>query len=646
MTDRFLTHFNYWLIMLLSGHTANCMSSKNRKHSEHKNIPLLHLLMILIVPVLLYAQSIHFNFVFHDDDIMILQNSEVLRQFDIKKLLFTDAWLMDKKIELYRPWQSITYAIDYALGGDKPSVYHAHNLMVFCIGMVLLYLVLQSLHISTSHALLLTLLYSVHYLFANTVCWIPARGDLYLFAFSMLSIWLWIKALSAETLKWYLLTALGYAFALLSKESAIVLLPLFAWLYYAKHKTIHLNKSALYFFVLACIGISGAYFYMRSLSIVNTPNIFTLDGFLYNIRIIPEQLGKFYVPAFFSVMPAFSTTLTIIGTILILFIIITTIRFRKELNLSLIILGALLYLLPTLPAVVYKPQFTGFAYDYLDHRLLFPATGLLLIAYALLSKLIKKQVAVSYLYVLIAVMGIYTFTQARNYKDYKAYYTNATQTNPKSGLAWMNYGTMMTRENNYDKAFEYFFTAKALVPDNIELRMKIADSYLYLKQYQPMIKECKEVIALHPNTIKAYYNIADYYAEINQPDSMRRWMRKAYVQDSSSADYYYYYGYLYKHLNVADSAIHYFSKCIELNHEYASAYFQRGVYYGNGGSFEEARNDFKRYVELTPSDAFGYYYYGQALCVTGDIGKGCNLLKEAEKRGVADARTVINKYCR
>lgn len=622
------------------------MSSKNRKHAAQPSVNSVHLLIILLVPILVYAQSISFNFVFHDDDMMILQNAELLRQFDIKKLLFTDAWMMDKKIELYRPWQSITYAIDYAVSADKPWGYHLHNLIVFCAGMLLLYFVLQMLRIKETHAFLLTLIYSVHYLFAHTVCWIPARGDLYLFLFSMLSIGMFMKALAEQYLKWYLFAILSYALALLSKESAIVLVPLFLWLYYEKHRAVQVKHSLLYLFVILMVLVTAIYFYMRAQSIVNTPNIFTLEGFLYNIRIIPEQLGKFYIPAFFSVMPAFSNTITILGTILILFIIVTTVRFRKVLDMNLIVLGTLLFLLPTLPAVVYKPQFTGFAYDYLDHRLLFPATGLLLIGYALLSKLIRKQIAVSYVYVLTAVMGIYTFAEAKNYKDYKAYYTNATQTNPKSGLAWMNFGTMMTRENNYDKAFEYFYKAKEAVPDNIELRMKIADSYLYLKQYQPMIKECQEVIALRPKTIKAYYNIADYYAEMNQPDSMRRWMQKAYVQDSSSADYYYYYGYLYKHLNVADSAIHYFSECIARHPQYASAYFQRGIFYGNSGRYEDARNDFKQYVELAPNDAYGYYYYGQALCVTGDIGNGCYYLKEAEHRGLSDARVVVNKYCR
>jgi tetratricopeptide (TPR) repeat protein len=614
----------------------------NKKTTENNRW---HAVVLFLVPILLYAQSFGFNFVFHDDDIIILQNTELLKNFDWRKLLLSDAWLLNKKIELYRPLQSISFAVDYFFSGSSPRAYHVHNVLVFALGITLLYFTLQRFNISAAHSFLLSLLYSVHYLFANTVCWIPARGDLYLFLFAMLTLLVWFKALDENKMRYYLLAAFLYFVALLAKESAIVLLPLLLLITYHQGK-LHFNNRLLYVFAACSIALSGIYFYMRSLSIIHTPNIFTIEGLLYNIRMIPEQCGKFFIPAFFSVMPAFTVTLTLSGCIVLIALTALILIYRKQLNMNLIFTGAALFLLPTLPAVVYKPQFTGFAYDYLDHRMFFPALGLLLIAYALSVRLIKKKVVVSYLYVFILVMAAYTYSVSRNYKDYKAYYTNATATNPRSGLAWMNLGILSARENNYDKAFEYFYKAKEVVPDNIELRMKIADSHLTLKQWPQMIQECKEVIALNPKTIKAYYNIADYYAELKQTDSMRTWMQRAYMQDSGTAEYYYYYGYLYKHLGVPDSAIHYFGECIKRSNNYPLAYYQRGTYYGNAGKFEAARDDFAKYIALSPADPNGYFYYGQALCVTGDVGKGCAYLKEAEKRGVIEARSKIDYYCR
>jgi tetratricopeptide (TPR) repeat protein len=123
-------------------------------------------------------------------------------------------------------------------------------------------------------------------------------------------------------------------------------------------------------------------------------------------------------------------------------------------------------------------------------------------------------------------------------------------------------------------------------------------------------------------------------------------MQRAYRQDSSSADYYYYYAFLYKHLNIPDSSIHYFGECINRNASYSLAYFNRGLLYGNKGNYEGALNDFEQYISKAPGDPNAYFYYGQALCITGNAGKGCEYLKEADKRGVKEAQEKINYYCR
>lgn len=619
------------------------MSSK-KIYQEH-TYTRWHVVVLLLIPLILYAQSFGFNFVFHDDDSIILQNVEVLKQFDWQKLLFTDAWILKKQIELYRPLQSITFALDYQIGQTNPAVYHVHNVLAFAMGIVLLYLFFIQLGITAAHSFLLSALYGVHYLFANTVCWIPARGDLYLFLFSMLTLLLWFKVLHSGRMLYVLLAALTYFLALMAKESAIVVLPIIALITY-QQKKLQIKNTWLLIFGALSIMLSGIYFYMRSLSIINTPNIFTLEGFLYNIRIIPEQTGKFFLPAFFSVMPAFTMLLTLLGCLVLMVIASLLFLYRKQLPMGMIGLGATLFILPTLPAVVYKPQFTGFAYDYLDHRLFFPATGLLLIAYHLVQSLISKRISTSYVYILMLVLAGYSYAVSRSYTDYKTYYTNATETNPRSGLAWMNFGTLYARENNYTKAFEYFYKAKEIVPDNIELRLKIADSHLTLKQWDAMKRECKEIIAKSPKTLKAYYNIADYYVEMNQADSMRSWMQRAYRQDSSSADYYYYYAFLYKHLNIPDSSIHYFGACIKRNPSYSLAYFNRGMLNGNKGDYQAALKDFEQYITKAPGDPNAYFYYGQALCITGNAGKGCEYLKEAERRGVKEAREKINYYCR
>jgi hypothetical protein len=118
-----------------------------------------NLLILFAVPFLLYAQTLGFGFVYHDDDTIIINGAKVLESFNLHQLFFTDAWLMDRVIELYRPWQSFTYAIDYAIAGPNPWMFHLHNLLVFCFGIQLLYRFLLKLKIPTTHALWLSIIY-------------------------------------------------------------------------------------------------------------------------------------------------------------------------------------------------------------------------------------------------------------------------------------------------------------------------------------------------------------------------------------------------------------------------------------------------------------------------------------------------------
>lgn len=107
-----------------------------------------HQFILFLIPFLLFLQTCWFNFTYHDDDTIVLNNGQVFQNFNLKKIFFSDAWLMDKKIELYRPFQSFTYAIDYFFTGTNPFGYHLHNVLIFCLSIQLLYLFLLSLKLT------------------------------------------------------------------------------------------------------------------------------------------------------------------------------------------------------------------------------------------------------------------------------------------------------------------------------------------------------------------------------------------------------------------------------------------------------------------------------------------------------------------
>lgn len=604
-----------------------------------------HQLLLFILPFALFIQTYWFDYSYHDDDSIVLYNAKTLEQFNIEKIFFTDAWMMDKKIELYRPFQTLTYAVDYFFTGTNASGYHLHNVLIFCLGIQLFYLLLLSFQLSERASFFLSMILSVHFLFAHTVSWIPARGDLYLFAFNVSALLLFYLFLKKEKLIYAVSAAAFYFLALLSKESAVVLLPLIYITTYLFWKP-DWKKINFWLPLLLCIPLFGIYWWMRGQSISGVVNVFSLEGFIYNLPIIPESVFKFFVPINFSVMPAFSLLATIGGCVLIALLAITIYIFRNKINRNFVFAGVVFFLLPVLPSVIYKPAFSGFAYDYLDHRMFFPSIGLLLIGYSIFIAVFEKAISVTIFYGTIAVMSVITIINASAYKNYESYYDNATVTNLKSGLAHSNYAASLARENKYDQALNHFKKAIELSPDNIEVRMKLADSYLHLKDYAKMIEQCNAVIKINPKFPKSYYNIALYYLEKKKFDTAEFYVSKAVTADSLNAEAFLFSGLIAEGINKPDAALHDFKRAVTLNANLALAYFRMGYINGNKSLFKEALADFINYVNLNPNDGNGYFYRGQAYCMNGNTAQGCLDLHAAETMGVTEARAKINYWCK
>ena len=161
---------------------------KQKSAGAKKPVPKLklwHYLVLVALPLAVYGRTIFFGYVMHDDDKMIKENLVLKEGINIPLAFTTDAWFMDARIELYRPWQSITYMIDHAIGDVNPMIYHIHNLLIFMAGVVLLFYFLQ-FYFKPVLAWAGALLYGMNLLTPHVVGWIAARGDLYLMLFGLI----------------------------------------------------------------------------------------------------------------------------------------------------------------------------------------------------------------------------------------------------------------------------------------------------------------------------------------------------------------------------------------------------------------------------------------------------------------------------
>ncbi len=140
---------------------------------------------------------------------------------------------------LYRPLSLITFAIEWSLAPESPGLGHFMNALWYALTVALAFaalrLVFQGHHWLWAAGA--ALLFAVHPLHTEVVANIKSRDELLNLFFSLAALFCWAKWLRKPAGAW-LAGALGaYFLALLSKESAVTLLPVFplaGWVFFNK----------------------------------------------------------------------------------------------------------------------------------------------------------------------------------------------------------------------------------------------------------------------------------------------------------------------------------------------------------------------------------------------------------------------------
>jgi tetratricopeptide (TPR) repeat protein len=481
---------------------------------------------------------------------------------------------------------------------------------------------------------------------SHAVCWIPARGDLYLVFFGLTCILLFIKW--AKENKPYILfiSAFFFFMSLISKESAITILPLLAMIYYFNfEQKISLKKL---WWTIPYLMVAGIYFMLRKPAVIKTPFL-GIDAFIYNLPTLPEEIFKFFIPLDYSVMPGFNHAITIAGLVLI-FVLSGIIYWqRKNIDLKIILTGVCFFIFPLLPSLFYKPVFVGSSYDYLDHRMFFCGIGLLIITGILLKKYIESDSKIFKAtgYAVVVISAVISFAYSETYKNYNNFYRNAISKNEKSGLALTNYSNLLfNKEGKYEEAMQLIEKAIALNPDSMYYTFKKC-GYAYMQKDIPVTKNCSEkLITKWPNKYDSNFIRSGYFLLTKDYEESIRYSTKTIEINPNKADGYFNRGLAYKETGNFDAAINDFTTCTRLSPQFANAYFHRGNIYGNTGNFSAALIDFDKYVKLSPDEAMGYFYRGQAYCFSGNAADGCRDLKKAQKMGLPDnIDNLLQKFC-
>jgi tetratricopeptide (TPR) repeat protein len=173
---------------------------------------------------LAYGNSLGNGFVF--DDLPLIAHDRALGDLHrLPHLFLQDYWAGSRddhevavapRSGLYRPAVIASYALNVAVGGAQPWLFHLVNTVLHALATCLLYLVAREHGVTPVAALSAAVLFAVHPLHTEAVTAIIGRAEL-LMSLGVLAA-LWFAARRKPGL-----ASLAYALALFSKEQALVL---------------------------------------------------------------------------------------------------------------------------------------------------------------------------------------------------------------------------------------------------------------------------------------------------------------------------------------------------------------------------------------------------------------------------------------
>ncbi|MHC4831238.1 MAG: glycosyltransferase family 39 protein, partial [Planctomycetota bacterium] len=172
--------------------------------------------LLMGLALALYANALGNDFVF--DDLSLLRKNPAIRDPG----LLWDA-LTRPGASSYRPVRTASFAIDFALSGDRTWAYHLLNALYHGLTAVLVHAVVGRLSRSRAAALCAALLFVAHPVHTESVAYISGRRDVLTGLFCLLGFYAYLRFREAGRWRWLGLAGVSLLLGLGVKEMAVVL---------------------------------------------------------------------------------------------------------------------------------------------------------------------------------------------------------------------------------------------------------------------------------------------------------------------------------------------------------------------------------------------------------------------------------------
>ncbi len=192
------------------------------------------ILLLALLSCFAYANSLGGDFVFDDLD-QIVKNTAIRRWDNLGKAFTTHVWQFRERPEwlrvpipppYYRPLFTVLFTVEYQMFGLWQQGWHLVSLLLHLLCAIAVYYVLLRLAKRKSVAVIVAALFAIYPVHVESVSWISGVTDPLFGLFALWSFYFYLRFKDERHRAQLIYSLLFFIFAVLSKETALTLVPL------------------------------------------------------------------------------------------------------------------------------------------------------------------------------------------------------------------------------------------------------------------------------------------------------------------------------------------------------------------------------------------------------------------------------------
>lgn len=596
--------------------------SENQQKSK---LPVI--IAIIAACLIIYSQTIYFDFINIDDRAYIYENRALLNGFNWK----TVSWAFTAFYSAnWHPLTWLSHFLDFALFGLNAGGHHATNVVFHTTNAILAFVVFRKMTGDFWKSAIVSLLFAVHLAHVESVAWVAERKDVLSTMFWLLTMLAYFRhcdeatkrqsdkippSLSRFVSPSYILTILFFAAGLMSKPMLVTLpfvLLLCDFWALERWKLFDLKCFGLLvaekipLFLLSAISAYITFVAQKSFGAAVSLQTLPLETRFVNIAL---SYAKYVVMLFYPVNLGFwypfepnVNPLEVIGAIILL-LVISVFCWRERKRRKYLLMGWLWFLgtlVPVIGLVQVGLQSLADRYTYIPYfglfiMLVWGASDLFAIGSKSLhvskgandgknhahinvqASATKTKIVVAVCAIALIIFGALAFQQTSRWRNSETLYTHTLSFTKNNYFLMTNLCLHYLNKASPEIAEPRCTELLEATPPSPESNNLLGYLRTETGKYDQAVNNYQAAIRMRPDWGILYANLSDTFTRQGKPDEADKSLQKALTMKDASlsneilARSSNNLGASYLQKNRTEKAVEYFTKALELNPDLAEA---------------------------------------------------------------------------